>query len=68
MTLSRPASYSSPTTGRSGVFRQKALFCQQQAREATDPASRQGWEELAAEWQKMSDSAANGENSLIEVA
>jgi uncharacterized protein YlaI len=40
-------------SNRSGAFRTKALVCEQRARESTDPASKQDWEELAIEWHTM---------------
>jgi hypothetical protein len=41
----------------------KALACEQQASDASDPTSKQDWERLAIEWHTMANPAArmNGE-------
>jgi hypothetical protein len=40
-----------PIASRSGIFRLKALFSEQRARESNEPGSKNDWEELAIEWQ-----------------
>jgi len=59
-----------PAASRSGIFRLKALFSEQRARESNDPRSRLDWEELAIEWHAMASLAAptDGEISKTEVA
>jgi pilus assembly protein Flp/PilA len=47
-----------PRTNRSGIFRLKALFCEQRARESSEPRSRSDWEELAIEWHMMANLAS----------
>ncbi len=70
MTLHQQILTCAPIADRSGVFRLKALFSEQRARESTDPTSKQDWEELAIEWHTIANLAAkmNGEISQIEVA
>ncbi len=55
---------------RSGVFRLKALFSEQRARESIDPTSKQDWEELAIEWHTIANLSArlNSEATQIEVS
>ena len=69
MTLHEQILFSAPISDRSGIFRLKALFSEQRARESTNPTARQDWEELAIEWHMMANLAAraNGEISQIEV-
>jgi hypothetical protein len=69
MTLHEQILSSAPISDRSGIFRLKALFSEQRARESTNPTARQDWEELAIEWHMMANLAAraNGEISQIEV-
>jgi hypothetical protein len=57
-------------TNRSGIFRLKALFSEQRARESSEPRSRNDWEELAIEWHMMANLAAGAktESSQIDVA
>ena len=59
---------SAPVANRSGLFRLRALFCEQRARKPPEPTSRQDWEELAIEWHTMANLAArmSGEISQIE--
>jgi hypothetical protein len=70
MTLREQTLSSAPISDRSGIFRLKALFSEQRARESTNPTAKQDWEELAIEWHMMANLAAraNGEISQIEVA
>ena len=51
-----------PIAGRAGIFRLKALFSEQRARESTDPTSRDDWQELAIEWHMMAHLAARAES------
>ncbi len=67
MARHQPVLPNAPLTSRSGVFRLKALFSEQRARESRDQASRQDWEELAIEWHMMANLAAGGENSTIRL-
>jgi hypothetical protein len=60
MTLHQPDLPIAPLSSRSGVFRLKALFSEERARESTDQASRRDWEELAIEWHMMANLAAGG--------
>jgi hypothetical protein len=66
----QPVLASAPIASRSGVFRLKAQFSEARAREATDPTSRNDWEELAIEWHMMANPAAgaSGEIFPIDVA
>jgi hypothetical protein len=70
MTLHQPVLDCAPIASRSGVFRLKALFSEERARESTDPKSRTDWEELAIEWHMLANLAADasGEISAIAVA
>jgi len=43
------------------MYRMKALACEQQASDASDPTSRQDWKALAIEWHTMANPAASGE-------
>jgi hypothetical protein len=52
-----------PFKSRTDMYRAKALDCEQRAREASDPTSKQDWEELAIEWHTMANFAAR-ENPL----
>jgi hypothetical protein len=55
---------------RSGLFRLKALFSEQRARQSREPRSRRDWEEMAIEWHAMANLAAGvkRESSHIDVA
>jgi len=55
---------SAPTTSRSGVFRLKALFSEQRARESSDPRSKRDWEALAIEWHMMANLAAGANHDI----
>ena len=50
---------------RSGLFRMRALFCEQRADQTSEPASKPEWEELAIEWHTIANLALkmNGEKS-----
>jgi hypothetical protein len=50
-------------TSRSKIFRLKALECEQRARETTDPASKENWQELAIEWHAI----ANADDDACQV-
>jgi hypothetical protein len=69
MTLHQRILASAPISDRSGIFRLKALFSEQRARESTNATAKQDWEELAIEWHMMANLAAraNGEISQIDV-
>ena len=56
-----------PITSRSGIFRLKALFSEQRAKESSEPRSRHDWEELAIEWHMMANLAASMKNESIQV-
>lgn len=58
-----------PTTAaldRPGLFRMKALACEQCAGESTDPKSKQDWKELAAEWRAMANRAAGRDGRISQ--
>ncbi len=38
-------------------YRLKALVCEKNAKDATDPALKQGWAEIAMEWHVLSSRA-----------
>jgi hypothetical protein len=66
MALHQPVLAKAPIASRSGVFRLKALFSEERARESTDQTSREDWQELAIEWHMMANLAeAAGESSPI---
>jgi hypothetical protein len=46
---------------RAALFRLKAIAAEQRAREASDPAQRQDWEELAIEWHLAASLAGRGD-------
>jgi hypothetical protein len=50
---------------RSNIPRLKALVCEQRAREATDPAIKQSWQELAIEWHAIAH--ANADDDALQV-
>ena len=70
MTLHQQIRKSAPVTDRSDVFRSKALFCEERARESSNLTSKQDWAELAMDWHTMAHLAARlmGEIAEIEVA
>jgi pilus assembly protein Flp/PilA len=47
-----------PRANRSGIFRLKALFSEQRARESSEPRARSDWKELAIEWHMMANLAS----------
>jgi hypothetical protein len=59
-----------PLTSRSGIFRLKALFAEQRAKESSESRLRSDWEELAIEWHMMANLAdgAKNDNSQTEFA
>ena len=67
MALHQPVLPHAPIASRAGVFRLKALFSEERARESTDQTSREDWEELAIEWHMMANLAEGGERSTIHV-
>ena len=69
MAQHQPVLPNAPIASRSGVFRLKALFSEERARESTDPTSRDDWQELAIEWHMMANLAdgASGERSPVRV-
>jgi hypothetical protein len=69
MTFHHKILATAPAANRAGVFRLKALFSEQRARESTDQRSKHDWEELAIEWHMMANLAAsaNGETSQIDI-
>jgi hypothetical protein len=54
-------------TSRSKIFRLKALECEQRARETTDPASKENWQELAIEWHAIANATANADDDACQV-
>jgi hypothetical protein len=64
MSLHQPVLDSAPITSRSGVFRLKALFSEQRARESSDPTSKRDWEELAIEWHMMANLAVGASDGI----
>jgi hypothetical protein len=67
MALHQSVLPNAPIASRSGVFRLKALFSEERARESADQASKKDWEELAIEWHMMASLAAGGEISTIHL-
>jgi hypothetical protein len=57
------------SSNRTGMYRIKALVCEQRASESSDPTSKQDWQELAIEWHTMANFAAraSGETALVEI-
>jgi hypothetical protein len=57
------------SSNRTGMYRMKALVCEQRAHDSSDPTSKQDWEELAIEWHTMANFAAraSGETALVEI-
>jgi hypothetical protein len=68
MTRHQQIPKNAPVTDRSDVFRLKALFCEERARESSNPTSKQDWAELAMDWHTMAHLAARltGESAQIE--
>jgi hypothetical protein len=56
-----------PIANRTDMYRMKALACEQQASDASDPTSKQDWEELAIEWRTMANPAARMNGGQLEV-
>jgi hypothetical protein len=56
-----------PTINRSSIFRLKALFSEQRARESSEPRSRNDWEELAIEWHMMANLAADAKTVSVQI-
>jgi hypothetical protein len=54
----------------SDAYRSRALASEERARDASDPAIRTEWEELAIQWHLMANLAAQakGRSALIDVA
>jgi len=53
---------------RTDNYRMKAIACEQQASDASNPRSKRDWEELAIEWHAMATLTprTNGEIAQIE--
>ena len=70
MTLHQPALAHAPIASRAEVFRLKALFSEERARESTDQTFREDWQELAMEWHLMANLAAGAGSEIppIKVA
>jgi hypothetical protein len=47
------------------MYRMKALACEQQARDTSDPTSKRDWEELAIEWHTMANFAARATGEIL---
>jgi hypothetical protein len=56
-----------PLASRSSIFRLKALFSEQRAKESSGPRARDDWEELAIEWHMMANLAANAKTESIQI-
>lgn len=54
-------------TSRSKIFRLKAFACEQRARETTDPASKESWQELAIEWHTIANATAKVDDDAPQV-
>ena len=61
--MAQPKLRSTPPSAvsRAALCRLKAIAAEQRAQQATDPALRQDWEELAIEWHLAANLAAAGE-------
>jgi hypothetical protein len=68
MTLHQPVLDAAPIASRASVFRLKALFSEERARESTDQTSREDWEELAMEWHMMASLAAGASDAISRTA
>jgi hypothetical protein len=55
------------TNTRSGIFRLKALFSEQRARQVREPRSRSDWEELAIEWHAMANLATGTKTESTQI-
>ncbi len=49
------------------MFRLKAPFSEQRARESIDPRSKHDWEELAIEWHMMANLAAGARGEKPQI-
>jgi len=67
MTLHQCVLAKAPISSRAGVFRLKALFSEERARESTDQTSREDWEELAIEWHMMANLAASASGESFPI-
>jgi hypothetical protein len=56
-----------PITSRSSIFRLKALFSEQRAKESSEPRARDDWEELANEWHMMANLTANTKQESMQI-
>ena len=56
-----------PITSRSSIFRLKALFSEQRAKESSEPRARDDWEELAIEWHMMANLTANTKQESMQI-
>jgi hypothetical protein len=67
MTLHQQIPTRAPAIDRSGVFRSKALFCEERSRECSDRTSKQDWAELAMDWHTMAHLAARLTGEIAQV-
>jgi hypothetical protein len=56
-----------PVNNRSSIFRLKALFSEQRAKESREPRSRDDWEELAIEWHMLANLAADAKRESTQI-
>jgi hypothetical protein len=49
---------------QSDIYRTRALACEQRAKQASDQAVRQEWEELAIEWHAMASFTARDKGKI----
>ena len=54
-----------PMGSRSHTYRLKALESERRASEASDPATKQDWEELAIQWHAMAHASAPEGGELV---
>ena len=54
-----------PMGSRSHTYRLKALESERRAREASDPATRREWEELAIQWHAMAHASTPRSGELV---
>ena len=67
MALHQQIPKSAPIADRSDVFRLKALFCEERARESSNLTSKQDWAELAMDWHTMAHLAARMTGEIAEI-
>lgn len=49
------------------IVRLKALMCEQRARETTDPAGKESWQELAIEWHAIANASAKADDDTPQL-